>query len=56
MNKTRGQVSGRGMVEEFGLITLNRPDLGRSLARVGYLFRFSQVAHSLWDVFSTAHA
>ena len=58
MNKTRGQVSGRGMVQEFGLIliTLNRPDLGSLLAKVGYLFRVGQVAHSLWDVFSTARA
>ena len=53
MIKRRGQVSGRGMIQEFGLIliTLNRPDLGFLLAKVGYLSRSSQVAHSLWDVF-----
>ena len=52
MNKIRGQVSGRGMVQEVGLILiiLNRPDLGSLFAKVGYLRRSNHVAHSLWDV------
>ena len=34
MNKRRGQVSGRGVVHEFCLITLNRPDLEFKLEKL----------------------
>ena len=46
-------MNGRGVVQEFGLIsiTLNRPDLEFNLGKVGYLFRYGLEAHSLWDVF-----
>ena len=49
-------MSGRGVVQELCLITLNRPDLEFKLAKVGYLCRSGHEAHSLWDVFSTARA
>ena len=58
MTKRRGQVSGRGMIQEFGLvlIMLNRLYLGYYPVKVGYLYRSSHVAYSLWDVFSIARA
>ena len=56
MNERRGQVSGRGVVHEFCLITLNRPELNLKLAKVGYLCRSGHEAHSMWDVFSNARA
>ena len=54
INKRRGQVSGRGVVQELCLITLNRPDLQIKLPKVGYLCPSGHDAHSLWDVISTA--
>ena len=58
MNKRRGQVGGRGVVQECGLILiiLNRPDLANCLEKVGYLCRSGHQGHSLWDAFSTARA
>ena len=56
MNKRRGQVSGRGVVQESCWITLNRPDLEFKLAQVLYLCRWCHDADSMWDVFSTARA
>ena len=47
-------MTGRGVVQELCLITLNRPDLEFKLAKVGYLCRSHHGAHSLWDVISTA--
>ena len=49
-------MSGRGVVQELCLITLDRPDLEFKFAKVGYLCRSGHEAHSLWDVFSTARA
>ena len=47
-------MSGRGVVQELCLITLNCPDLEFKLAKVGYLCPSGHEAHSLWDVISTA--
>ena len=47
-------MSGRGVVQELCLITLNRPDLEFKLAKVGYLCPSDHEAHSLWEVISTA--
>ena len=47
-------MSGRGVVQELCLITLNRPDLELKLAMVGYLCPSGHGAYSLWDVISTA--
>ena len=40
----------------IGLITLNRPDLGKVRVRVRYLYCSDNSIVSLWDVLSTAHA
>ena len=47
-------MSGRGVVQELCLITLNRPDLEFKLANGGYLCPSGHEAHSLWDVILTA--
>ena len=47
-------MSGRGVVQELCLITLNRPDLEFKLAMVGYLCPSCHEAHSLWDLTLTA--
>ena len=47
-------MSGRGVVQELCLITLNRPDLEFKLAQVEYLCPSGHEAHSLWDLTSTA--
>ena len=47
-------MSGRGVVQELCLITLNRLDLEFKLAMVGYLCPSGLEAHSLWDVISTS--
>ena len=47
-------MSGRGVVQELCLITLNCPDLEFKLAKVGYLCPSHHGAHSLWDVISIA--
>ena len=47
-------MSGRGVVQELCLITLNRSDLEFKLAKVGYLCPSGHEAHFLWDVISTA--
>ena len=47
-------MSGRGVVQELCLITLNRPDLEFKLAMVGYLCPSCHETQSLWDLISTA--
>ena len=47
-------MSGRGVVQELCLITLNLPDPEFKLEKVGYLCPTGHEAHSLWDVISTA--
>ena len=54
INKRRGRVSGRGVVQELCLITLNSPGLEFKLAKVGYLCPSGHEANSLWDVISFA--
>ena len=49
-------MSGRGVVQELCLITLNRPDLEFKLAKVGYLCPSGHEAHSLCDVYLNACA
>ena len=48
-------MSGRGVVQELCLITLNHPDLEFKLAKGGYLCSSGHEAYSLWDIISTAH-
>ena len=47
-------MSGRGLVQELCLITLNHPDLEFKLAKGGYLCPSGHEAYSLWDIISTA--
>ena len=47
-------MSGRGVVQELCLITLNHPALEDKLAKGGYLCPSGHEAYSLWDAISTA--
>lgn len=40
-------MSGRGVIQEFGLITLNRPDLVVVYVKGAYLYRSDHEAHFL---------
>ena len=43
-------MSGRGVVQELCLITVNRRDLEFKLAKGGYLCPSGNEGHSLWDL------
>ena len=49
-------MSGRGVVQELCLRTLNRPDLEFKMAKVGFLCPSCLEAHSLCDVYANACA
>ena len=43
-------MSGRGVVQRIGLITLNRPDLERLSGKARYLYVLDRSIVSLWDI------